>query len=70
MFYDVKILDSKGQTKKIISAQELSQRHWQSFKSAEENKTLNSSGRKQVPGWVKKKLDMDYSHFRERPALA
>lgn len=61
MFYDVKILDPQGEVKKIIPAQELSKKHWHAFQHEEANKTLNSGSRKQVPNWVKKKLDVDYA---------
>ena len=61
MFYDVKILSSQGDLIKIISGKENSLRHWKGFYDAEANKTLNSSGRKQVPIWVKKKLGMEYA---------
>ena len=64
MFYDVKILSPQGNLVKIISGRELSSRHWKGFYDAEANKTLNSSGRKQVPNWVKKKLDMEYAQLR------
>ncbi len=61
MFYDVKILNSQGKIKKVISAQELSKSYWNTFHVEESNKTLNTSSRKQVPGWVKKRLDMEYT---------
>ncbi|MBT3508905.1 MAG: hypothetical protein HN472_05095 [Nitrospina sp.] len=64
MFYDVKVLNPQGKVKKIISEQELSTKYWNAFYTHEANKTLNSSGTKQVPNWVKKKLDMDYAHVR------
>jgi hypothetical protein len=64
MFYDVKILNSQGELKKIVSAEELSNRYWNSFYHGEATKTLNSNSNKQVPNWVKKKLDMEYAHVR------
>ncbi len=65
MFYDVKILNPQGKIKKIILGQELSARHWKSFYNTEANKTLNSSGNKQVPKRVKMKMDMEYVPLRD-----
>ncbi|MBC8287922.1 MAG: hypothetical protein H8E42_10665 [Nitrospinae bacterium] len=65
MLYDVKIMNSQGKIKKIVSAQELSKSFWNKFQDEESNKTLNTSGRKQVPGWVKKRLDMEYTFPRD-----
>ncbi len=65
MFYDVKILNPQGETKKIVSAQELSRTFWNVFQTAEANKTLNTSSHKQVPAWVKKRLDMEYVFPRD-----
>jgi len=64
MFYDVKILDASGQTKKIISGQELSRLHWQLFQVKEENKTLTAPRKAKVPGWMKKKLDLEFQDVR------
>ena len=61
MFYDVKVLNPQGQIKKIVSGQELAQAHWNKFYTVEENKGLNTNTFKQVPVWVKKKLDLEYS---------
>jgi hypothetical protein len=61
MFYDVKIMDAQGKTTKIVSAQEISNSYWNAFQYEEANKTLNTSSRKQVPSWVKKRLDTEYS---------
>ena len=66
MFYDVKILDSQGNIKKIILGQELRKRYWKAFFIAEANKTLNSSGYQRVPTWVKKRLDMEYFQYEDR----
>lgn len=60
MFFDVKVLDSQGQTKKIISSQELSKLHWKTFRLKEENKTLISTRKTKISRWGKKKLDMEF----------
>ena len=70
MFYDVKILNPQGKIKKIVTGQELSTRYWNAYYHAEANKTLNSSGQKQVLSWVKKKLDMEYDHLKGVPLSA
>jgi hypothetical protein len=70
MFYDVKILNPQGKIKKIISGPELKKRYWEMFYYTESNKTLNSTGVKQVPSWVKKKLDMDFVQFRDQSSSA
>ncbi len=60
MFYDVKIMSPKGEVKRIVSSQEISQSYWKTFQYEEANKSLNTSSKKQVPGWVKKRLDTEY----------
>jgi hypothetical protein len=65
MFYDVKIMDARGKTTKIVSSQEISNSYWNAFQYEEANKTLNTSSRKQVPSWVKKRLDNEYSMPRD-----
>ncbi len=40
MFYETKVLDAYGKLKKIVSAEELQSRHWEIFKSMEENGSL------------------------------
>ena len=65
MFYDVKIMNPRGEVKRIISSQEISKSYWNSFQYGEVNKTLNTSTRKQVPGWVKKRLDNEYAMPRD-----
>jgi hypothetical protein len=37
MFYETKVLDAYGKLKKTVSAEELQSRHWEIFKSTEEN---------------------------------
>ena len=31
MFYQVRVMDTKGKVKKVISTQELSNKHWKEF---------------------------------------
>ncbi len=65
MFYDVKIMNPQGKVKRIVSSQEVSKSYWNSFQYEEANKTLNTSSRKQVPSWVKKRLDNEYAMPRD-----
>ena len=65
MFYDVKIMDAQGKVKKIVSSEEISKAYWKASQFEEANKTLNTSTRKPVPGWVKKKLDAEYTMPRD-----
>ncbi len=60
MFFDVKVLDSQGQTKKLISGKELSEMHWKAFRLKEENKTLTSIRKTKISRWAKKKLDLEF----------
>ena len=55
MFFDVKVLDARGQTKKIVSGQELSKLHWKRFQSKEENKTLTRAKQQEIKNYKKKK---------------
>ncbi len=68
MFYDVKILNASGQIKKVISARELSKMHWHAFQVSEENIGPGSRKTSKVPGWVKKKLDLQFSGFKNSSA--
>ena len=60
MFYDVKIMDPQGKAQKIVSSQEISKSYWNSFQYDQANKSLNTSSKKQVSSWVKKRLDAGY----------
>jgi hypothetical protein len=60
MFYEVKVLDPKGNLKQVISANELRQTHWQNFREMEEKNQLTTTGRARVPRWVKDRLDVEF----------
>ncbi len=70
MFYDVKIMNSQGKIKKIVPAHALSKSYWNEFQVEESNKSLNTTARKQVPGWVKRRLDLEYNFPRDRSTSA
>ncbi len=60
MFYEMKVLDPKGNLKQVISANELRQTHWQNFREMEEKNQLTTTGRERVPRWVKDRLDVEF----------
>jgi hypothetical protein len=66
MFYEVKILDPQGKVKKVLSRQELGKRHWKDFFIANAEKRKASINNLRVPGWLKKKLDLEYAPLGKR----
>jgi len=60
MFYDVRILNKDGSVKKTIPAKKLSEKHWKTFEQMEDGIGLLSTAVKPVPGWVKRKLDLQF----------
>ena len=65
MFYDVRILGPDGKVKRTIHSNELSNRHWRNFATMEGSMTLTTAGQSNVPGWIKKKLDVEYPDDRD-----
>jgi hypothetical protein len=60
MFYQVKIYKADGTLKETVSTNQLSDKHWKTFEKMESEISLNSTGMKPVPGWVKQKLDLQF----------
>jgi hypothetical protein len=60
MFYEVRVYNSDGTLKNRISQTELSDKHWNKFEKIEGEISLNNSGMKPVPSWVKAKLDIEF----------
>lgn len=60
MFFEVRVYKPDGKLKKTISCTELSNKHWQHFEKTESKISLNTSGTKPVPAWVKNKLDLEF----------
>ncbi|KMP10678.1 hypothetical protein UR09_02850 [Candidatus Nitromaritima sp. SCGC AAA799-A02] len=60
MFYPVTIYSPDGRVKKVISTKALEKRHWKNFFKSVESRAVLKDTRRQIPGWVKKKLDLDY----------
>ncbi|MCH8311452.1 MAG: hypothetical protein IID17_00530 [Nitrospinae bacterium] len=65
MFYDVKVLNPDGTMKKVITSNELKLTHWENFRKAEENLSLQTAERRKVPPWIKEKLDLQFPDFSE-----
>ena len=59
MFHPVKVLNAKGNVKAIISEDELSRKYWNQYFNAEDSYNMVQSNSKQVPTWVKKRLDLE-----------
>jgi hypothetical protein len=66
MFHPVRVLNPKGKVKAIISEKELSQAYWDRYFNAEDSYNMVQSNSRQVPTWVKKRLDVEYSDLPER----
>lgn len=60
MFHQVRILKPNGQVKAIISEEELSRTYWERFFKAEDSFSMVNTNGKNVPSWVKKRLDMEF----------
>ncbi len=63
MFYDVRILDPDGKIKKILHSRELSKKHWENFRKMEDSISLTANGAIKVPGWVKRRLELEHPEF-------
>ena len=60
MFNDVKIMSPQEKVERGRFVSRNQKSYWDSFQYEEANKTLNTSTRKQVSSWVKKRLDNEY----------
>ncbi len=60
MFFEVRVYRPDGKLKKTISRTKLSKKHWKQFEQTESQISLNSTGMKPVPAWVKHKLDLEF----------
>jgi len=66
MFHPVRILSPNGNVKAIISEEELSRVYWGKFFNAEDSYTMVQSNSRQVPSWVKNRLDLEYMDSTEK----
>ena len=64
MFYEVKVINPQGKIKKVVSSKELAKRHWKDFFITSSENWEVSSNKQRVPGWMKKKLDIEYAPLR------
>ncbi len=60
MFHQVRVLYPDGKLKAIISEEELSRIYWDRFINAENSYSIVNSDSKNVPSWVKKRLDLEF----------
>ena len=60
MFHQVRILHPDGKLKAIISEDELSRIYWDRFINAENSYSMVNSDGKNVPSWVKNRLDLEF----------
>ena len=65
MFYEVKELNPDGTMKQVVSSDVLLKTHWDNFKKAEENMSLQTADRRKIPRWVKEALDAKFPDFSE-----
>ena len=66
MFHRVRVLSPSGKVKAIISEAELSQVYWGKFFNSEDSYNMVHSNSKQVPLWVKQRLDLEYLNSPEK----
>ncbi len=60
MFFEVRVYQPNGKLKKTISSTELNKKHWKQFEKTESEISLNNTGIKPAPAWVKHKLDLEF----------
>jgi hypothetical protein len=66
MFHPVRVLNPNGKVKAIISEDELSLVYWDKYFNSEDSYSMVQSSSRQVPTWVKKRLDLEYSDSPDR----
>lgn len=59
MIYDVKISNSMGEVKQIISGQELAKNHWDVFRMEEANKGMNFNGKSALTKLPEQNVDIE-----------
>jgi len=60
MFFPVTIYDAEGKVKKVLSAENLHERHWRQFHSAEGFSSVNKGRKPEKPKGLKEKLDREF----------
>jgi len=61
MFYEVKVFDSRGQLKKVVSSKKLSNRFWRSNENAPSYYVENAAKPEEWSGMKAEKLKLDNS---------
>ncbi len=65
MFHDVRVFNPNGQLTHMIPSSELSRMHWRKFEKMEDEISLTHTGQMKVPGWVKRRLDLEFPDIPE-----
>ena len=60
MLHEVRILNSKGKIKKLISSQELRKEHWRKFNELSHEITIGKLSRGRVPRLVRQALASEF----------
>ncbi len=66
MFHQVRVLNPGGKVKAIISVEELSQVYWKNFFHSEDSYNMVNSNSRQIPSWIRKRLDLEYIDSPEK----
>ncbi len=66
MFYQVRVFNPSGKVKAIISVEELSRAYWGNFFHSEDSYNMVNSNSRQVPSWIRKRLDLEYIDSPEK----
>ncbi len=66
MFHQVRVLNPSGKVKAIISVEELSRVYWERFFHSEDSYNMVNSYSRQVPSWIRKRLDLEYVDSPEK----
>ncbi len=66
MFHQVRVLSPSGKVKAIISEEELSRLYWKKFFNSEDSYNMVQTNSRQVPSWVRKRLDLEYVDSPEK----
>ncbi len=65
MLHEVRIYTANGKLKKLISKNELSQKHWNDFKDLSNDLTIGRFTRGRIPKAVKDVLSQEFPEFKD-----
>lgn len=60
MFYEVRVLDTEGQVRKVIPSVELSRAYWETFEREEKEKCFTNKARERIRRELKKRMALEY----------